>query len=775
MDWKMILRNFRHKKLQTILIFLIIMLCSMLLTSSVSILISLDKPFEDLAKECESPQAVLYPHFLEEDGVLLLGKEFEKLEEIQRVDYIRYHRMTEELVFNREKLDGFFTLTEYNSKINNKERYLEGNKYIIDTLKADECILPACISNEYDIHTGDIIKIKFSDKTLEYTVRAVYTNPYNFSTAFDSSIFVKKLPQFISQQLKIVLYTKEGVKGGDIEEAFRLKNDGQMNGSIYTLEQRVDNGLIVGNIIGGAFLSIGIIMLLVSCLIISFMIRNAIITDAKTIALYKTIGYTSGDILSMYLTFYFGIVTIACLFGIGSSVFISNKILSSVYKNIGELSSNSSFLPGILCYILIVSLVIGLIYLIIGKTKKLKPVYALNGMTEAGTKKKHRYKGDSKLQFSPFGITMRNISRNKKGTVGTILTAVLTIFSVNFAVISLDVANSMKENNDFWIGVDKCDVMIEVTDNTQYAKVLNTIKEDFRVDTYLENIIGESVSMKWKKGIKTTVLDSFVFDDFNAAKLPNVKGRNPNNGTEIAITGKIARELNKDIGDYLEIYLNNSTRVDVLITGIFQTYWEFGDCCRLTTDTFRDNKINLNYRNISIYLKDKDDIASFIKDITEKLAGSGNVTARTEAFSNIMNMIVKPQKSAVPPVTGLVLIIGAINIFCIVMLKNATNQKTNGIYKCIGYTTGHLILSNIYYVGIIAVASMLVAIPMVIQTFPLIFKTSLSMFGFLEYPVVYNIWHIVITNTGIAVIFILSTLISSRSLKNVNVRDLVQE
>lgn len=775
MDWKMIIRNFRHKKLQTILIFLIILLCSMLLTSSVSILISLDKPFEDLAEECESPQAVLYPYFLEEEGVSSLGKEFEKLEEIQRVEYIRYHKLTEEVTFNEEKLDNFFYLSEFNSKLNSKDRYLEGNPNIIDTLKANECILPACISNEYDIHTGDIIRIKLSNKTLEYTVRAVYTNPYNFSTAFDSSILVKKLPQSISQQLLIFLYTKEGVKGSDIEEAFRLKNDGQMNGSIYTLEQRIDTGLIVGNIIGGAFLSIGIIMLLVSCLIISFMIRNAIITDAKTIALYKTIGYTSGDILKIYLTFYFGVTTIASIFGIGSSVFISDKILSSVYKNIGELSSNSSFIPGILCYLVIVSIVIGLIYLIMRKTKKLKPVYALNGMTEANTKKKHKYKGDSKLQFSPFGITMRNISRNKEGTVGTILTAVLTIFSVNFAIISLDLADSMKENNDFWMGVDKCDVMIEVSDNTQYAKVVNTIKEDYRVSKFLENRIGQNVSMRWKKGIKTTALSAFVFDDFNVAKLPIVKGRNPNNRTEIAITGKIAGELNKDIGDYLEIYLDNSTRVDLLITGIFQTYWELGDCCRLTTDTFRDNKINLDYSNISVYLKDKEDITAFIKEMTEKLAGSGNVTARTEAFSNIMNMIVNPQKGAIPPVTGLVLIIGAINIFCIVMLKNATNQKTNGIYKCIGYTTGHLLLSNIYYVGIIAVASMAVAIPMVIQTFPLIFKTSLSMFGFLEYPVVYNMWHIVIANIGIAVIFILSTIISSRSLKNVNVRDLVQE
>jgi ABC-type antimicrobial peptide transport system permease subunit len=54
-------------------------------------------------------------------------------------------------------------------------------------------------------------------------------------------------------------------------------------------------------------------------------------------------------------------------------------------------------------------------------------------------------------------------------------------------------------------------------------------------------------------------------------------------------------------------------------------------------------------------------------------------------------------------------------------------------------------------------------------------KFSLTMFGFLEYPVSYNLGHIILTNLAVAATFIISTIISSRSLKRVNVRDLVQE
>jgi len=55
------IKNLRQRKLQTILIFLIIMLCSLLLTGAMNILTSLDKPFQEFIKECEAASAKVYP------------------------------------------------------------------------------------------------------------------------------------------------------------------------------------------------------------------------------------------------------------------------------------------------------------------------------------------------------------------------------------------------------------------------------------------------------------------------------------------------------------------------------------------------------------------------------------------------------------------------------------------------------------------------------------------------------------------------------------------
>jgi putative ABC transport system permease protein len=747
----------------------------MLLNASVSILISLDKPYEDFAKECEAPSAIIFPYADEDAEVIALGEHFKKLEQVERVEYKKSHYISEELTYQGEKLEGFFKLAEFNPGINSKVRFLEGNKELFEKLKADECILPACISTEYDIYTGDRISIKLPDENLIYTVKGVYTDPYSTSTAFDSDILIKNLPSVLNHKLHIILYAKDGFTGSQIEEAFRVQNAGEMNGEMQTLEDRISNGLLAGKVIGAVFLAIGVIMLLVSCLIINFMIRNAMITDAKTIAVYKTIGYTSGDILRIYTVFYFIVVTLACLIGIGSSIFISNMILSSVFRNMGQVAANNILLPGITCYVITVGLVIGIIYLIIGKTRKVKPVYTLNGMSESSTRKKKKYKGNSKIQFSAFGIALRTLLRNKKGAVSIVITAIITIFSVNFAVISLDVAATMKENNDYWLGVDKCDVMVGVSDSTKLKNVEEVINKDNRVDYYFKSRLGNRITMKWSKGVKTTSMDAFIYEDYSKAILPVTRGRNPSSPTEIAISSKITNELHKDVGDYIEVYLGGNKRVDLLITGIFQTYYQMGESCRVTSSLFEENGVAFKYDNYSIYLKNNKDIDSFMQDIKKEIGGNGNVIKRTEAFSSIMDMIVKPQQSAIPPVVVLVLLVGAINIFCIVMLKNANSEKTNGIYKCIGYTNSHLVISNLYYVGMVAAASIILSVPMILVFYPAIMRACLGMFGFLEYPVSYNLWHIALSNLGILALFIISTLVSSRSLKKVNVRDLVQE
>lgn len=767
------LKILRQRRLQTLMIFLIIAVCTTLLAGALNILTSLEKPCYDLAKTCHTATAKVYPYINNDKSVYTLGRQFSKLSNVENVEYEKSHYVDETILFNGKKGDIFVSLTQYQDKIFGHDRFLEGNRNIVKNLSDKECAIPACISNEYDVHLGDTVTVKFPKKNVTYKVVAVYTDPYETSTAFDSNILINELPA--KGKINIYLYGKTGVTGKQIESAYREKYDGQLMAFLYSLEERIDKGLIVGKICGAIFLSIGLIMLLVSGLMIHYMIKNVMLTDAKSISIYKTMGYTSNDILFMYLKLYFIIVSAACFAGIIGSVYLSSILLTSMIANMGQLRASHTLLSGILCYLITIGFVISIITVIIRKSKKIKPVHALNGMDFGGIKKKKHYKGNSRITFSAFGIAFRTFTREKKDTVNIIITCIVTVFSVNFAVISLDAARTLKQNNDYWLGVDKADVMVSVMDKTQFDLVKNIINQDVRTDYCLYANYLNTVTIKWEKGIDSTRMNALVYDDFKKSKLPVTEGRNPKTSNEIAIATTMVNDLHKSIGDYITVYLDGKVRAELLITGFFQTYMQTGSMCRLTTSAYQKHNCDFSYNNISIYLKNSKDMNHFIKDMRVKIDGNGNVIKRTEQYGSIMDMIAEPQKQAIPPVTVLVLLIAGLNIFSIVYLKNMKSQRINGIYKCIGYTTWHLILSNEIYVAAIACISVMITLPISVITYAAIMKSCLSIFSLTEYPVQYNYAHLIASGIAVIIVFIISTLLSSKALFKVTARDLVNE
>lgn len=751
------------------------MLCTTLLNASMCILTSLKRPYQELIKECNSADAIMYPYVKDEDTVSTLKANFEELNEIQSVEVVKYHYITEDILHDGKKLDCFANLTLYNEAIFGGIRNSRENLKAVHELGTGECYMPLCIANEGGIQVGDTIQISFSTGVVSLKVVGLFAEPYSTATAFDSYILVNRLPNNCFIRENLFLFIKDGYSSMDVEEAYRNANNGMLEGQINSVNDIIANGLLTGNIMGGMFLAIGLIMLVVSALIINFMVRNNMHQDAKNIAVYKTMGYEHPTILKMYLFFYTSITLAGCVAGILLSMFVANRLLANIYCNIGKIASVNPFVSGVPCLLLTCLFVMLIVSFLVNRTKNVKPVYAFNGMEHTNSKKKS-YHGNSRLQFSPFGIAIRRMTRNKKGVIGILITTITTVFSINFAVIALDIALDMKNQNDYWLGVDRSDVVVTVADEESQKKVETILQNDLEVEHYMNVSMGsEVVMLPWKKDLETNTMYVFVYDDFEHAKLPVVEGRNPQAVNEIAISTKMAEVTGKEVGDYIEVYLGGEVKTELMISGLFQTYYSLGKSCRLLKSSYEVNDYPRFMENYSIYLKDGVELDHYIDQLTKELGTTATVTKRTEMFPSIMNMIVKPQESAIPALVVLVCIIGGMNIFSIVMLKNKEEEKRNCIYKSMGYTTGHLICANLIYVLLVAIVCCIIALPLNLFTFEPIMKFGLSMFGFRSYPTSFNFGHLLICNALILVAFSLCTLVSSRTLKNIHVKNLVCE
>ncbi|MDD6769639.1 FtsX-like permease family protein [Inconstantimicrobium porci] len=136
---------------------------------------------------------------------------------------------------------------------------------------------------------------------------------------------------------------------------------------------------------------LSIIIFIVCIMMIKYMINHALMQDTKSIAVYKSIGYENKDVINLYMKFYLFLIGLGAMTGILSSPLLSNSFMNAAYTNIGEKSSARLFVPGAVCFAVIMILSFVQIIFILNKIKNMKPVIALNGREgELKTPKKKR-------------------------------------------------------------------------------------------------------------------------------------------------------------------------------------------------------------------------------------------------------------------------------------------------------------------------------------------------------------------------------------------------
>lgn len=611
------------------------------------------------------------------------------------------------------------------------------------------------------------------DKPMDSLVKEcnspILKDPFSLNSAFSMDIVVKNIPKELDIQKTILVYGKKGAKGQEIVDEYRKDNDGLLNGYVILLDDCVANSTIAENITGGILLGIGVLILLVSIIMFRFMIKNAMINDKKTIAIYKSIGYSSNEVLMMTMKFYLFLVSIGSIIGAFLSEILVDSFLSQQYKNMGESHSYGNFLPAALSTVLIVSFILMSIYLICRKIKNVTPVSVLREEDKNRSAKKSIV---NVWGFSSFKMAIRNIFRDKLDTLFVILICFFSIYIVNFGMQSLLKVYNMKDDNYYWFGFDKCDLTLDASSDSDYEDMYNTLNKDDNTKKLLKSSV-KNVNLLWKKGMSNTSTDVQLYDNFKDADINILEGHNPKNIDEIAISSKVSEETNKKIGDYITVYMNKDKKVSLLITGVYQTYFELGWQVRMLSSTY--SKYNPNevvHDEISIYLKDTSKLNEYKKKYNKEFKNKGQVIVRKNKFSNIMSKICDPQKKAIAPFISMTLILGGINIFGIIVLKNAKNRKSYCIYKSIGYSSFDLVKTNIIYISIIAVVSMGVTLPVFFLTYEKLMSLCLITFGIREYPMDFVLKDFVLCNSAVLILFLLFTLLSSRAIYKYKVSEL---
>lgn len=759
------IRFIRKRKMQSIVILFMIAICSLLMNGSLSILLSLDQPYKELSEETKCPDMKVYPMFLDPAAEKNWEEELGALDSVEEAIKINWYSVVEKILMEDKEEEVFLNAVKYDERLFGNVRIIEGS---MDALNEGECYIAATLALDMNLKIGSRICTFPKGGEQQYKVKAIFADPYSLNSASPTEMLVKELPKGAAVTSYYGIYLTEGSTGEDLLDEYMEKNDGILDASFYTTENVISNASISESIMGGILLALSIIIFLVCSVMIKYMIRNVLIRDRKSIAIFKSIGYTSGEILRSYVSFYLSLTICGSVLGLFVSPLISQSFMKNAFAKIGREFENKGIGMAFACILLINLVVLLQLVWELGKLKKLKPVLLLNGMEQELRIKKTVRKG---MSFSSMGMALRMIGRDRKNTVMIVITCFLSIYMVNMAIATFSNMHHMGENNYYWLGFDKFDVSLDSNGDVQgFTNICSELEENPMVEKVVRNNLEIGFCIAWAQSGT-----GMVYETYENLTMPVVEGRNPRYSNEIVIGNLYAKEMEKEVGDYIDIFLNGSTRKSMLVVGTYQSYYNMGRGMRLLGSTLEENEIAFSYNGASVYLKDSQDAAEFMEQCRDTYGDTLKITPRKDKYSNIIEKINKPQKASLGPFTAFVVLIGGLNLVYVIYLKNISNQSKYSIYKSIGYSSGHLMKMNLYYVGVIGIASLLLTVPVFVLTLPMIMTAAMSVFGFEKYPVFYDIGLMVLGNTGVLAVFLFSALAASRDLYKNHMIELMEE
>ena len=760
-------QKMKKRKIQSILIVLIVMVCSMLMTSAVTIMTSWEQPYAQLQEECKSPKTKIYLQVDELSLAQTVMEGFEQIPEVSHAEIMEYAYLTESATIRGKDIPGFIDLLSYHEYQHKNVRMLSGS---IEDLEAGECAIPAVLANQNEIAIGDKI---FIGSDVSYLVKGIYADPYNMNISFDSEIVVGAIPEEMPLEYYISVFSETIQSGNDLVDFYREKNDGILEGRNITVEDRISNNQMTEQILGGILLAMSLLILMVGGIMIRYMIKNLLFTDKTSIAIYKTIGYQNRHIIGIYMKLYFVLVMTGSILGSLLSRSISDSFTKITFENLGIVTNNGIWEAALLCSGIILVYVMIQVFFVIRKTKNIRPMEVFRQEIKIPMSKKG--KARENMNFSPLSMAIRMILRERKNTAVIIITCIMAIYCVNFGGTALEMMSNMANMNYYWIGFDKHQISLEATDEAAFAKNLLKIEQLPETDRITRSTTDLAVSLPWEKGMGDAVMASMTYETYENIEMSCLEGRNPMYSDEIAIGNAIAKKMDKSVGDYLTIYLQGDKKVTLLICGTFQSFYDIGNSCRLLGKTWEEQGIPVNYYEAGLYLKEGTDVETFLEKYKAMFSDSIEMFPREEKYATIMNMITGPQMLAIRPFIAMTLLLGGLNIIAVIYLKNKDYSVIFSIYKALGYSASQLMKTNMIYVGVIALGSIAITVPVFIVFFPKIMAFSMSFVGFKEYPVIYNPLILLICNLLAFVVFIICGIVSSKSLYGNPIEDLTCE
>lgn len=453
----------------------------------------------------------------------------------------------------------------------------------------------------------------------------------------------------------------------------------------FTLDEMKNGSTMMVSILSAILVAFSILIVLISLLVIRFRIFNHIETQMHNIGALGAMGFTGNQICRSVALEFFLLGTGGTLAGILLSYGMFGALGSFITHTVGiKWQAETHVIVDIFSACAVILILSAVSWLAAARAARIRPVIALRG----GIRSHSFARNHIPLDKTGFSLTIALGLKHTFFQLKTHLMVGVVFSGVAFALLSAVVIFlNMGLDQTMLVrmsGFEISDVLAYAAPHTDYDKLESDLLE-------LEGVESTSLFESTSVSLGKELLTCYISDDYSQLKtVSTYEGTFPVYDNEVVLTGVLAKQLNKQIGDTVELTVNGISS-DFILCGLTQTMSNFGRQCYLSLDGILRLTPTYQKRSIQIYLEPGIDIETFIADVEQRfqvlspsmtVEPSERVTAKQkaeEALTRLLSMYDTDSAQYALMKDGEIILSGDTSHYQIDHLENARNLFVSNI------------------------------------------------------------------------------------------------
>lgn len=685
--------NIRKSKSATFSLFIFILVAALLLNIGLMVITQINPFFESKAEQLKDPHAIImmdYANYHPSYGEFITkypGVTESETEEMIRMNMAKFNFGNSELstnviIFNADtkRSIGPLNLIE---KLN--------------TYGSHDIFVPYSFKTNGGYQLGDHFTITYQDKEYEYRIGGFFETTMMGTNNMGVMKFMLPEPSYLkladelstqSEGLVISAILDDQIQSSTLKNNFfkEFHQSIEVNANIWGLDIELVKSVttLTINLLATILVAFAIIIVLVSLIVIKFQVANSIEDGVENIGVLKAIGYTSRQILSSMILQFIFIALCGSVIGIALS-YVLMSFFGSIISTLSGLIWTQTFgLMANLLSIFFVTLAVLIVTLLSAfRVKKILPVAALRGGIQTHNFRKNRVPLEKARGGLHFLLAIKSTLANAKQNMMILFIIIaLTFASVFSAVSYYNIASDKTAFVDLF-GVEPANVYVIIKPDVDIRELSSHIEQ-------MEYVRKVNLLDKIQTKIDGQIVYTNVTNHYDQLENNIVyEGRQPKYENEISISWVVSSQINKGIGDTVEVEFENET-ASFLVTGISQLIHHSGQVAALTLEGIQQLQTNYKGSTLNVYL---DGISNkdFIKNVQEQygdyLVGTVDIDENIESETGMYTDAVFAILLTVLVITVLVVVM---ILYLVIKTMIIKRKKEFGVMKAIGYSTMQL-------------------------------------------------------------------------------------